>query len=456
MSFKTTGILALLLALLGGYIYLFEIRGWEEKERAEEAARKITQVTKETVSQLRLDAFGESVFAVKDGFSWKIVSPVETEGDYEALEGLIEAAGSLEKVGVAADSSQTSLPDFSLADFGLASPAIRLSFTVDDGERQEVAFGDRSPTGIYFYVKTDGDDRIYLAESRFYFRFELSLLDLRDKRYVWVDLDRLRGIELAYGSSKVAVERDGIHWRMTAPVVDAGDDVGIGRFLTALRNARIETFSALTNDAETGLNEPWFSIRLDEGGDRGLRGIAFGRKAGSRAYRTYLARSFGTPHVFEADSAFVHQLISAGDSFRTRDVFTFNRHEVDRVEMAFPDSSMIFDKQGPEQWDVTSHPNHQVVGSKIEDFIDEVVALRATSYVAEAMEDDRRAVFETNGIRIRLLGHGKLIREVVVGALGNLLFAATNDRQQILEIENYFMGKIRDVRIYPKPSVTQG
>ena len=160
--------------------------------------------------------------------------------------------------------------------------------------------------------------------------------------------------------------------------------------------------------------------------------------------------------MFEADSAFVHQLISSGDSFRTRDVFAFNRHEVDRVEMAFPDSSLIFDKRGPEQWEVTSHPNHEVVGSKIEDFIDEVVALRATSYVAEEMEDGRRAVFETNGIRIRLLGHSKLLREVVVGALGNLLFATTNDRQQILEIENYFMGKIRDVRIYPKPNATQG
>ena len=456
MSFKTTGILALLLAILGGYIYLFEIRGWENKERAEKAAKKITQVKKGQVSRLRLETPGELVSAVKDGFSWKIVSPVETDGDYDMFEGLIHAAGSLEKSGVAADSSQTSLPDFNLADFGLASPAVRLTFTIADGERQEVSFGDRSPTGVYFYVKTSGDDRIYLAESRFYYQFDLSLQDLRDKRYVQFDPDRVQEIELVYGDQKVAVVRDGTHWRMTVPVADAGDDVGIGQFLTFLRDARIETFSDLKDDADTGLNVPWFSINLYEGMDRGLRGVAFGRKAGSRAYRTYLAKNFSSLHVFEADSAFVHELANSGDKFRTRDVFVFNRHEVDRLVMTFPDSSIVFDKRGPNQWEVTSHPNHQIAGSRVEDFVDEIVALRAMSYVSEEMEEDRRAVFETQGIRIRLLGKSKLLREIVVGAFGNHLFATTNDRKQILEIDKYFLGKIRDVRIHPKSNTTQG
>lgn len=456
MSFKTTGILALLLAALGGYIYLFEIRGWEEKERAEQAARKVAQVEKGQVARLTLVTDGVPIEAVKEGFTWRITAPVETDADYDVLEGLIQAAGSLEKAGVAADSGQVSMPDFSLADFGLADPAIRLTFTDEQGERHEVAFGDRSPTGAYFYVKTSDDSRVFLAESRFFYQFDMKLMDLRDKRYVQIDPDRVRGIELVHGDQRVAVERRDLQWRLTKPVEDRGDDVGVGQFLTALRDARIEVFSDVTDDEKTGLDQPWFQVRLYEGEARDLSGVAFGRKTGNRAYRRYFAKAFGKPHVFEADSVFVHQLIEGGNHFRTKDIFAFNRNTVDRIEMNFPDSSLVFDRRGFEDWDVTSHPDHTIPGRRVEDFIDELVALRASAYVSEGMDDERRNVFESQGIRIRLLDGDSLIREVIVGALGTHLFAATNDRDQIVEIDRYFLGKIRDVRIHPKPNATQG
>ena len=139
---------------------MFEIRGWEEKEMAEEAARKIAQVKKGGITELRLDTKVESISAVRDGFAWRIISPIETEANFDVLEGLINSVGTLEKVGVAADSTQTRLPDFSLSDFGLTSPAVRLSFKDDQGKASEIAFGDRSPTGAYFYVKILGDEQI--------------------------------------------------------------------------------------------------------------------------------------------------------------------------------------------------------------------------------------------------------------------------------------------------------
>jgi hypothetical protein len=456
MSFKTTGILALLLCLLGGYIYFFEIRGWESQEEANEMARRVASLEKGKVARFTLDSQGESIVAVRDGFSWNIISPVETQGDYDMIEGVIHSAGDLEKAGIAADSIQVRQPDFNLADFGLASPSVRLSFTNDAGKQESLAFGDRSPTGAYFYVKTSEDDQIYLVEGRFYFSLGLSLLDVRDKRYVQFDPDRLMGIELVIGDQTMAVQRDETHWRMTVPVEDGGDDSGIGQFLTQLRDARVEAFLDGTTLAEAGLDDPWFTVNLYEGSERKLNGVAFGRKSGVREYRKYLASSLLSPQVFEADSAFVHSLINSGEAFRTRDVFGFNRHLVDRVEITFPDSQMAFSKRGPEIWDVTSHPNHLVAGKRVEDFIDEITALRAVNYVAESMDEARKEVFDTNGIHIRLFEKDELLRELVVGALGKHLYASTNDRIQILEIDQYFLQRIRDVRISPKPNASEG
>ncbi|HAA74080.1 TPA: hypothetical protein DCE37_03035 [Candidatus Latescibacteria bacterium] len=456
MSFKTTGILALLLVLLAGYIYIYEIKGYEEQAKAQEEARKVATVTKGTVGRLRLDKPGVSISAVRDSFEWRIQTPIETLGDYEMFEELLVSAGTLEKAGVAADSSQVSLPDFSLADYGLASPAIRISFEDAEGGPQEVAIGDRSPTGVYFYVKIAGDDLIYLAESRYYFQFDLTLDELRDKRYVRFDPDRVVGIELLHGEQRIDVKREDLRWLMVHPFDDLGDDVGIGTFLTDLRDARISSFASLDDDDPNGLEDPWFQIVIDEGKDGEKNGVVFGNKTGPRAYRRYQAKAHGNPYIFEADSSFVHHLLESGNSFRTRDVFAFNRHAADQVEFVYSDSTLSFARQGFESWSVESHPNHQIPGKRIEDFLDELNGLRATSYVSEGMDEQGRSVFESQGIRIRVLEKGALLREVVVGALDKHLFAATNDREQIVQIDPYFLGKIRDVRIHPKLGAEQG
>ena len=85
-----------------------------------------------------------------------------------------------------------------------------------------------------------------------------------------------------------------------------------------------------------------------------------------------------------------------------------------------------------------------------------MAALRAVSYVAESMDDAHKEAFDTNGIHIRLFGNDELVRELVVGAYGKNLYASTNDRMQILEIEQYFLQQIRDVRIAPKPNASEG
>jgi hypothetical protein len=456
MSFKTTGILAFLLVLLGGYLYLFEIRGQEERERAHERSKKVAPVEKDRVARLRLETPDEKISAMKEGFVWRITSPVEAMGDYETIEGLLVASNGLEKVGVAADSAQISLPDFSLADFGLADPAIRLSFEGEGDSPQEIIFGDRSPTGVYLYVQVSGDDKVYLAKSMNYHLFDLALHDLRDKRYVRFDPDLVASIELQYGGLRIAVERDGLQWKMNIPVEDRGDDSSIARFLTDLRDARIENFASLKVGESTGLEEPWFSITMTEGPDRKKNGIAFGRKAGSRAYRKYLAKAEGNPHVFEADSLFVHHMLESGANFRNKDIFTFARHEADHVEIVYPDSALIFKRHGYNEWEVVSPESHTILGRRVEDFLDEIYALRAITYVSEGMGVDGRAVFETKGIRIRLLREGQLLREIIVGAVDKHLYAATNDRKQIVEIDRSFLSQIRDVRISPKNSLSQG
>ncbi len=55
MKFRYTLIFAVILALLGTYVYLIEIRRAEEKEKAEEEARRVVAVDWDEVETIQLE-----------------------------------------------------------------------------------------------------------------------------------------------------------------------------------------------------------------------------------------------------------------------------------------------------------------------------------------------------------------------------------------------------------------
>src|SRR5437773_9024370 len=54
MRFKGTTILFILFVILGGYVYLTEIRGKEERQKQEEAKKKVFQVEQKDISEISL------------------------------------------------------------------------------------------------------------------------------------------------------------------------------------------------------------------------------------------------------------------------------------------------------------------------------------------------------------------------------------------------------------------
>ena len=93
MSYKTTIIIAVLLAALGGYAYFYEYKGGEKKEEAKAKEKTLIEVKKEDVTgiQIHVDK-GDSIDITPSGKdAWQITKPMQTRADESTVERVLSA-----------------------------------------------------------------------------------------------------------------------------------------------------------------------------------------------------------------------------------------------------------------------------------------------------------------------------------------------------------------------------
>ena len=76
MRFKGTYILLFLFAVIGGYVYFTEYRGKEERQKQEEAKKKVFSIEDKDITEISLIYPDRTITGVKKGEKqWQITSP---------------------------------------------------------------------------------------------------------------------------------------------------------------------------------------------------------------------------------------------------------------------------------------------------------------------------------------------------------------------------------------------
>src|SRR5690349_11926430 len=114
MRFKGTAVLFLVFLVLGGYVYFTEFRGKEEREKQEQAKKKVFQVEDQNITEISLIYPDRTITGVKKGEKqWQITSPAGLEADSDEWEQLASNVPRIEREDTIADNAQD------LAPFGL-------------------------------------------------------------------------------------------------------------------------------------------------------------------------------------------------------------------------------------------------------------------------------------------------------------------------------------------------
>src|SRR5260370_13711606 len=102
----------------------------------------------------------------------------------------------------------------SLEPYGLAQPAIELNITDKNKKTAKVLIGDDTPAGTAVYAAIVGDARVFALASYKKNSFDKSTNDLRDKRLLPFDADKVSNVELTAKKQTIAFGRGRDKWQI--------------------------------------------------------------------------------------------------------------------------------------------------------------------------------------------------------------------------------------------------
>ncbi len=320
-------IYALILAIVGGYIYIFEIKQKEETKKKEEQKTKLLGAQSSNLKELILKkSTGEEIELKKPADIWVITSPIKTKADTFAVEGLLAALGGSKYEKVIKENATNPI------EYGLDKPEFTLRAS-GENESSQIAFGAQNPSKSSYYAMVAGRPEVFLVADTLKNALDKSLFDLRDKTIVGVAPQDIDTIEYQGKSPPVELKRqDGDKWLMVKP------DTMPVRGMIVENN--LKTLTGLTakqiidqpdqSDNAYGLDKPTQVFTLS--GPKIKQTLDIGRGIESvGAQKNFFARIKGHDEVFVVPGVSLSHLKFRPDELRDKTMVQFNPQNVVKV-----------------------------------------------------------------------------------------------------------------------------
>jgi hypothetical protein len=230
--------------------------------------------------------------------------------------------------------------------YGLTQPSIRVEITKKDKKGQELLLGDDTPTGNGTYAAVVGDPRVFTMASYNKNAFVKSANDLRDKRLLPFDSDKVSSIELTAKKQTIAFGRSKDEWRIVRPKPLRADRSQVEELLRNLHDAKMDlTGSEDEKKASAAFTSgtPFATARVtDVSGTQELQV----RKNKDDFY----AKSSAVAGVYKISSGAGTGLDKSIDDFRNKKLFDFGYAEPDKIELHDGSRGYFLTRSGSDWW----------------------------------------------------------------------------------------------------------
>lgn len=367
--------LVLILAGLGGYIYFVDSKA---PAAGVEVKDKVFTVEADAIREMRVTSGDQTTVLAKGDDGWKVTEPVAADADATEASSLVTNVSSAEINRVVEENASD------LGPYGLASPRVRIGFKTD-GASGELLLGDTTPTQGDVYAMKADDKRVFLVSSYLQTTFDKKPFDLRDKRIVRFERDKVERVQIERGEDTMAFARSGSEWTIESPSKGRADYSAVEGLLTRLSTAGMASIadSQPADLAKYGLDTPAMSITLGAGSSQTVLDV------GSEEGESQYARDRSRPMVFTLDKTLTTDLTRSFDDYRKKDLFEFRPFNADRVRVTRvtdgTSKTYEFDKtrvNDNDQWRVAEDGGEarDADNAAVEDLLSKLTALRASSF----------------------------------------------------------------------------
>ena len=331
------GLLVLLLVAgaVGG-VALWTGKEEQKKAEAKEKSEKLFDFDKAHAKELRLSKEGQLVARLAKGEKgWKLLHPVEAEGDDAAIDSLLGALSSLKQ-------KKELEGEKDLKTYGLDRPKLEAVVKLDDGKEQGLQIGVENSFDNTLYARRVGDDTVRVIDSFQKSNFEKSPFDLRDKRVAHLDdAAEVSRVEVAGVKAPYALVKDGAAWKVNGGLADGPAADGVVNAAKRLRATAVAAEKPASLK-EYGLDKPKASVKLSVGAgkDTYTRSLLVGQaKSGAVTLKTFAKRD-DSPVVYEVDKQILADLEKTPFDLQNKELVHLDREAVRKTVFATPSSKV--------------------------------------------------------------------------------------------------------------------
>ena len=227
----------LLVVLAGGIWWSNRAAREKESKPAPDATPKVLSATDADVRRVEVTRRdGEKTIIEKDASgAWKMTSPATYPVDKTNVSSFVSAAASVNSDKVVED--KTTDP----GQYGLTKPSLTLTLTLKDGKSKVLRVGDDTPAGSASYASAEGDPHVYTIASYTKESFNKSAADLRDKRLLTFDSDKLVRVTLAAQKTETEFGKNAKgEWQIVKPQPYRADVFNVDDMIRRLQDVKLD------------------------------------------------------------------------------------------------------------------------------------------------------------------------------------------------------------------------
>ena len=374
----------------------------------------------------------ELVLSKNASGKWQITSPKALAADQDAVSSLLSSLSPLNSDRLLEEKATD------LNAYGLAKPAAEISVTEKNNKSEDLLVGDDTPTSSGAYVAVKGDPRLFVIASYNKTALDKSENDLRDKRLLAFDAEKLSRVELKAKKETIEFGRNKDQWQILKPRPMRANQSAVEDLVRSLGDAKMEL--SATDDQRKDLSafnagKPVATARLTD--------VAGTQELQVRKNKDdYYAKSSTAAGVCKVLSSVGSSMDKSLDDFRNKKVFDFGFVDPEKIEIHDGAKSYFLTRSGSDWWSDGTKMDEGSVSTLVSDIRD----LSATKFPDSG--------FTTPSLDVTVTSDsGKRVEKVSIAKNGDRYIAKRENEPALYELNASAVTDLQKATADAKPAL---
>jgi hypothetical protein len=332
---KPKGLLiaVVLLAVLGGLTW------WSNKSQADKAKTptdtsvKLLSIPDDQFQEIKIRKVTDEVLSLKrENGKWRMTAPQPMAADQDAAGSMVSALANLNADKVVEEKAADLKP------YGLDRPTLDVQIVRKDGKTDHLLIGDDTLNGSGAYAKLANDAKVVTVGTTTKTSLDKRPDDLRDKRLLTFDSDKLSRVELTAKGPAIEFGKNGQNeWQIVKPRPLRADGSAVDGLVGKLKDAKMDLSTADAAKQFAAATRVATVTVTDAGGTQTI-------EVRRDKDKNVFARSSAVEGMYKTNADLADALEKSVDDFRNKKLFDFGFSDPSKVEVQGKGYTKVGDK----------------------------------------------------------------------------------------------------------------